>query len=243
MNYSSALMLAAVLSYGVSAVHANQHESGGNLKEIARGWVEAGYESPEAFSAYVREHMAEDGVFVPERYVGFGFAFDPKNDEEMVVARVTPGTPAADVLKEGDRFVSVAGTPATFENRDKLTFRGKPGETVPAVIERNGEQMQIEVARGVIAVETPKSEVLRDIAMADPEEWAVDSAKIAEVVQEGNVVFLVSDIEDTEADTGIPYLERSIQRFEFDDDGKVTRAWGLREGGFVLEQLGFTITR
>lgn len=244
MNRSTALMLAALLTFGgVAVVSADQHGKGGNLKEIARGWVEASYESPEALSAYVKQHMAENGVVVPERYVGFGFAFDPKNDEEMVVARVTPGTPAADVLEEGDRFVSVAGTPATFENRDKLTFRGKPGETVPAVIERNGKQREIEVARGVIAVETPKSELLKNLTMADAEEWAVESGDIIELVQEGNVVFLVSEIEDTEADTGIPYVERSIQRFEFNDDGKVTKAWGLREDGFVLEQLGFTITR
>ncbi|MEQ8861519.1 MAG: PDZ domain-containing protein [Pseudomonadales bacterium] len=239
MNHTVPVLLTILLVGAVSTAQADHHE----LKQVARGWVEASAKSPEALAAYIEKHMADDGVFVPERYVGFGFSFDPRNDDEMVVVRVTPGTPAAAVLKAGDRFVSVAGTPATFENRDRLLFRGKPGETVKAVIERDGKQMEIAVARGVIAVETPKSESLRNIAMADPEDWEVDSLEISEVVQEGNVVFVVSEIADTEADTGFPFVERSVQRFQFNDDGKVARNWVLRESGFVLEQLGYTITR
>lgn len=239
MNRSVPVFAALLLIGCASMAQADHHEH----KQVARGWVEASAESPQALAAYIEKHMAEDGVFVPERYVGFGFSFDPRNDDEMIVARVTPGTPAAEVLEAGDRFVSVAGTPATFENRDRLLFRGKPGETVKAVIERDGKQMDIAVARGVIAVESPKSVSLANLALADPEDWEVDSLEISEVVQEGNVVFVVSEIEDTEADTGYPFVERSVQRFEFNDDGKVTRSWVLREDGFVYEQLGYTISR
>jgi hypothetical protein len=161
----------------------------------------------------------------------------------MTVVRVTPGTPASEVLKEGDVFMSVAGVPATYENRDKMTFRGKPGEAVKAVIKRDGEEMAIEVKRGIIAAATSKEQLLKNIPLGDRENWAADSFQIDEVLSEGNVVYVVSSYTDTEDDTGIEYTERTMARFVFDDDGKVSWVGGLGEDRFVLEQQGYTISR
>ena len=193
--------------------------------------------------AMVEENMAEDGVFRPGRYVGLGFQLDTNPDDPMTVTWVMPGTPASEVLKVGDVFVSVAGIPATEENSDKLTFRGKPGEPVKAVIQRGDKQMDIEVKRGVIARSQTKAESLANIPLGDRENWGVDSFNIDEVISEGNVVYVVSSYVDTEATTGIQYTERTATRFVFDDDGKVAWLGGLGESRFVLEQQGYTISR
>ena len=191
----------------------------------------------------VKKNMADDGIFRPSRYVGLGFQLDPNNDDSMTVVRVTPDTPAAKVLKEGDVFVSVGGVDATEENRGRMIFRGKPGEPVKAVIKRDGKEMAIEVKRGIIDITRNKAQSLNDISLGDRENWGVDSFQIDEVVGEGNVVYVVSSYTDTEADTGIEYTERVMNRFVFDEDGKVAWLGGLGESRFVLEQQGYTISR
>ena len=212
-------------------------------KATARAWLEAGYKGRDEFIAVVKETRSDDGVFVAQRYVGLGFMMDPDNDDAMTVLRVTPDTPAAEVLKAGDVFVSVNGIAATKENEDKVSFRGKPGEPVKAMIKRDGKQMEVEVKRGVINARTSKAKMLENMADANADDWPVDSYEIGGLVEEGSVIFAVSTYKDTEEDTGIEWTERIINRFVFDENGKV--AWVVRRGEsrFVLEQLGYTITR
>jgi hypothetical protein len=60
------------------------------------------------FIAYVEKHMADDGVFMPARYVGFGFQLDSNPEDEMRVVLVTPDTPGV-----GDsRHTCIEGPPA-----------------------------------------------------------------------------------------------------------------------------------
>lgn len=212
-------------------------------EKLAVAWVTAGYTSMDELLAMVKDNMAEDGVFYPARYVGFGFQLDSNNNDPMKVVRVSPDTPASAVLKEGDVFVSVAGVPATPENAGKMSFRGEPGEPVKAVIKRDGKEMDIEVKRGVIAVTQTKAQTLDNIPLGDRETWGADSFQIDEVLGEGNVVYVVSSYTDTEADTDIKFTERVMTRFVFDDDGKVAWLGGLGESRFVLEQQGYTIAR
>ena len=75
----------------------------------------------------VKKYMAEDGYNYGSRFIGFGFYYDP-NSEDRLVDGVIEGSPAAKVLKVGDKFVSVNGVQATKENWDngKLTFGGAP---------------------------------------------------------------------------------------------------------------------
>jgi hypothetical protein len=248
MNNVSKMVLGAVFTAISMTSIADGHGKPMGLTEgpnekLAVAWVTAAYTGMDETLAMVKENMAEDGILRPDRYVGFGFQLDPNNEDEMTVVRVTPDTPASEVLKEGDVFVSVAGVPATYENRDKMSFRGKPGEPVKAVIRRDGKEMAIEVKRGIIATTTSKEQLLKNIPLGDRENWGVDSFQIDEVLSEGNVTYVVSSYTDTEDDTGIEYTERTMTRFVFDDDGKVSWVGGLGESRFVLEQQGYTITR
>ena len=228
---------AATLAMISASVFASGH------KEVATGWFKASCGELDQFKAYIEEHMADDGVFIPDRYVGFGFSLDSDPEDEMRVEMVTPGTPASKVLKKGDVFVSVNGVPSTYENRDKMSFRGKPGEPVPAVILRDGEEMEIEVKRGIIAAVNDKERVLEGLSIADADDWPSDSCSLAEVVAEGNVVYLHGKWSDTESETGYKFTGQVVMRLEFNEAGQVSKAWGLGEDRFVLEQLGYQITR
>jgi hypothetical protein len=234
---------AATLAMITSTVFAGHHEGPEGHKKVAADWMKAACGELAPFASYIEKHMADDGVFMPARYVGFGFQLDSNPDDEMRVVMVTPDTPASKVLKEGDVFVSVNGVPSNFENRDKMTFRGKPGEPVPAVVLRDGKEMEIEVNRGVIEAVNSKARVLEGLKLADAEDWPADSCSVVEVVAEGNVVYVHREWSDTESETGYKFKQRDITRFEFNEAGQVSQLWGLGESRFVLEQLGFTITR
>lgn len=53
----------------------------------------------------------------------------------------------------------------------------------------------------------------------------------------------VTEFEDVELETGYPYQGRGVLRLEFNDMGKVTRVRNIDESRFIMEQLGYQMTR
>ena len=240
-TYKSLLLTVIVTMSG--PVLAEHHESYSANEATAVAWVKAGHAGKAETKAMVTKHMAADGVFHQDRYVGFGFSYDPKNEDEMVITNITPDSPASAVLKEGDTFVSVRGVPATKENRERLSFRGQPGEAVEAVIKRDGKSMPVKISRGVIAAVASKSDALENIEAGDAEDWPVDEGEIVEVISQDNIVYVVHHVNDTDSQNGMAYEAYYIARFEFNDKGQVLNTRGLGEDRFVLEQTGYTISR
>ena len=226
-TYKSLLLAIAVTLSGPTL--AEHHEGYSPNEALAVAWVKAGHTGKAATKAMVEENMAADGVTHQNRYVGFGFSYDPQNEESMIITNITPDSPASSVLMEGDTFVSVQGIPATTENRERLSFRGKPGEAVKAVIKRGDKDIPVEISRGVIAAVTPKAEVLEGIESANAEDWPVNEGRIVEVMSKDKVVYVVHEVKDTDNQNGMVYEVAS------------TRSMG--EDRFVLEQTGFSISR
>ena len=111
----------------------------------------------------ISENMAEDGLVFRDRYVGFGIMLDTElsaDEGRMVVSEVIAESPVADILQPGDEFVSVGDVAVNADTIDRLPFRGKPGEAVAAVISRGGEEIPIEVSRGIVSTPTTKAEML-----------------------------------------------------------------------------------
>ena len=129
------------------------------------------------------------------------------------------------------------------ESLGKLNFRGKPGETVAAVIRRDGKEIPIEVIRGKVASADSKSILLERFNRSNEDDWGSDTLNIKETIAEGNVVYVRFETIDVDQDVGLPYEEESVVRFVFNQDGKVTEVWGLSEDRYVLEQTGYTISR
>ena len=218
--------------------HENTPES------VAEAWTTAFHIGKQEAIDFVTKHMATDGVNVPGRYVGFGFMYNPNAEPgTMVVTGIMPNSPASKVLKVGDSFLSVNNVRVNERNMDKLNFRGKPGEEVKAVIQRDGKRQNISVARGVISTTYTKEQVLRNMNTALAEDWKPDEANIVEVVSKDNIVYVLHWAKDTDNNSGLPFEAYTVTRFVFNDEGQVERIGNLSEDRFVLEQQGYRISR
>ena len=218
----------------------NKHQ---DSMDLATAWVTAYLTSQEDTLSMVKNNMADDGVSVGERYVGFGFIWNP-DGEGMVVDYVVPDSPAADVLKEGDAFVEVNGTRLTNENRNQLGFRGKPGENVNAVIERDGAEMPISFARGAVQVRYSKEQVMNNISNGESDDWGPEEFNIIETAATNDgVVHVLHWSEFVEEATGYKANAYTVTRFMFNENGQIAWVGNLSEDRFVLEQQGWKITR
>ena len=234
------LMIALPL---VSGGHkADEHGSSNKNETIASDWVTAGYTGKEVSINMVEQNMADDGVSVQGRYVGFGFNWDPR-ENEMRVGRVTPNSPADGVLEVGDLILEVIGIKATPENFGKLPFRGLPGKAITAVIDRNGVELVISIERGTVRGEITKTQVLENMNSGDADSWPAKEFRIIEVLSKDNIVYVLSHATQTDDMVDLDFMAYTVTRFMFNEDGKVIEVANLTEDRFVLEQTGYTITR
>ena len=211
--------------------------------DLATAWVTAANTGKAEAIEMVEKNMAEDGVVAGDRYVGMGFIWDP-DESGMTVTYIIPDSPASKSLEVGDSFVEVAGVKVSDDNRNRLGFRGKPGEEVDAVVLRNGELIAISVARGAVRQMSSKSQMLETMTEGDSEGWGPEEFNVIEAsVTNDGVVLVLSWAKFTEEATGIEANAYTATRFVFNDEGKVTRVANLTEDRFVLEQQGYSITR
>ena len=231
------------LLFIISACTSDSVDKNETSMDLATAWIIASYTSKDSALSMVEENMADDGVSGGDRYVGFGFVWDPEGDG-MVVDYVVPESPAASVLMEGDSFVEVNGTKLTNENRNRLGFRGLPGENVDAVVMRDGIEMPISIARGPVQIRYSKDQVLNNISNGDAEGWGPEDFNIVETgTTNDGVVYVLHWSEFVEDATGYEANAYTVTRFMFDDGGKVSWIGNLSEDRFVLEQQGYSITR
>jgi hypothetical protein len=172
-----------------------------------------------------------------------GFIWNP-DEAGMTVTYIIPDSPASKSLEVGDSFVEVAGVQVSDDNRNRLGFRGKPGEEIDAVVLRNGELVAVTVARGAVRQMSSKSQMLENMSEGDAEGWGPEEFNVIETsVTNDGVVWVLSWAKFTEDATGLEANAYTATRFVFNDDGKVSRVANLTEDRFVLEQQGYSITR
>jgi len=223
-----------------SAETANKHQ---NSMDLATAWVTAYLTSKDSALSMIDNNMASDGVSVGERYVGFGFVWNPDGDG-MVVDYVVPDSPADGVLEEGDDIVQVNDILLTNDNRNQLGFRGMPGENVDVVVVRDGSFKNLSFARGPVQIRYSKEQVMNNISSVDADAWGPEEFNIIETgVTSDGVVHVLHWSEFIEESTGYKANAYTMTRFEFDDNGKVAWVGNLSEDRFVLEQQGWNISR
>ena len=241
---------AAALLLTLPAI-SGHHEEGAKdpmMKNVmtAKKWVEAGYTSKEKAMKMVKKYMAEDGLNYPGRFVGFGFNFDPQEDE-MTVNWVIENSPAVGVLQEGDTFISVNGVPATRENRDsgKLVFAGLPGEKVNAVVRRDGKDVEVSFARGLVDPSYTKTQVLTNIESANADNWGAIEHKINEIAvnRKERTVYVWSWHRSLDVPSQKEFEAHVVTRYAFNEEGKVIAIANLTEDALIQSQLGFRVTR
>jgi len=225
----------------------NMENSSGNnhqdRMDLATAWVTAANTGKAEAIEMVEKNMAEDGVVAGDRYVGMGFIWNP-DEPGMTVTYIIPDIPASKSLVVGDSFVEVPGVRLSDDNRNRLGFRGKPGEEIDAVVLRNDELVSVSVARGAVRQMSSKSQRLETMTEADAEGWGPEEFNVIETsVTNDGVVWVLSWARFTEDATGIEANAYTATRFVFNDEGKVSRIANLTEDRFVLEQQGYSITR
>ena len=211
--------------------------------DLATAWVTAANTGKAEAIEMVEKNMAEDGVVAGDRYVGMGFIWNP-DESGMTVTYIIPDSPASKSLEVGDSFVEVAGVQVSDDNRNRLGFRGKPGEEIDAVVLRINELVSVSVSRCAVRQTSSKSQMLETMTEGDAEGWGPEEFNIIETsVTNDGVVWVLSWAKFTEDATGIEANAYTANRFVFNDEGKVTRVANLTEDRFVLEQQGYSITR
>ena len=228
----------------VTKVHKASKETDQKLEGIARSWMEAYYTSKEAWSSAVKFHLDESGESVASRYVGFGFGFDPNQESgRMLVTSIVPNSPASEVLKVGDEFLTVNGMRVNKANLDRLPFRGKPGENVRALIKRDGKNIKINVSRGVISGSYSKEQILNNIQLQEAEDWSPIESNIIETLSKENIVYVLHWAKRIDDTSKLPYEAYGVTRFTFNEKSKIQAYGSLGEDRFILEQQGYKISR
>ena len=244
MKIVTKAFLALLMILGLSAC--NQAPATNPNIELAKAWVTAAATSRTAAMEMISENMADDGLMFRDRYVGFGIMLDTElsaDEGRMVVSEVIADSPVADILQPGDEFVSVGDVTVSAETLDRLPFRGMPGEAVAAVISRDGEEIPIEVSRGIVSTPTTKAEMLAWMADASDDDWGPEKWELHEAVGQGDVVYVWTQAWNTDETSGLPFEAHQVTRMTFNEAGQVTALASLSEDRFVLEQMGYTINR
>ena len=100
------ILSSSILVLMSSLAVAAHHEAAENPNEaVAVNWLKAQATGKQETIAYVKANFAEDGQVFGDRYVGFGFIWNPNVEGKMIIDRVITGSPASKVLKAGDDFV------------------------------------------------------------------------------------------------------------------------------------------
>ena len=245
-NFYKVMTIAICLAFSLPSISAgHKSDEHGHLhgnEAVASDWVTAGYTGKNESIDMVTINMAEDGKSVQGRYVGFGFNWDPR-ENEMRVGGVTADSPADGVLQVGDLFLEVEGIKVSPENFGKLPFRGLPGEKISTVIERDGKEKKISIARGTVRGELSKDQVLDNMNSGDQELWPAKTFRIIEVLSKDNIVYVLSHATQTDNMVDIDFKAYTMTRFMFNESGKVIEVANLSEDRFILEQTGYSISR
>ena len=242
-NLKTIFACSALITLAACNMDNNSGNAYQNNMDLATAWVTAGYTGKAEATEMVENNMSEDGMTVGDRYVGMGFIWNPE-EEGMTVTYIIPESPASKALKVGDSFVEVAGVRVSEDNRNRLGFRGKPGEEINAVVLRDGEEVAVTVARGAVQQTSTKAQVLENFAQADAEDWGPNKFEVIETsVTDNGTVWVLSWSEFTEDSSGLTANAYRATRFEFNEEGKVKWVGDLSEDRFILEQQGYSITR
>ena len=242
-NLKTIFACSALIALTACDMNNNSANSYQDRMDIAAEWVTAGYTGKAEAIEMIETNMSEDGIVVGDRYVGMGFIWNP-DESGMTVTYIIPDSPASKALQVGDSFVEVAGVRVADDNRNRLGFRGKPGEEINAVVLRNGEEVAVTVARGAVQQTSTKAQVLENFSQADADNWGADGFNIIETsVTDEGVVWVLSWSEFTEDATGLTANAYTATRFEFNNEGQVSWVGNLSEDRFVLEQQGYSISR
>ena len=116
-----------------------------------------------------------------------------------------------------------------------------------AVVLRGGDEVEVDVTRGIVNPTYSKDQVLANINSAVSENWGQNllDYQIGDVVvDEGkNLVYVWHWSKNTDAVSGNEVEAHNFTRMRFNENGLVAGWWTLSEEELALVQSGWSITR
>lgn len=193
------------------------------------------------------EYMSEDYVGHSAPYIGLGFNIDTTSSDSIKINSIAEGGPSDGYLQIGDELLAAEDDTRKWETIDDLKTavwgQGKIGTSVKLAIRRDGEEMEIELARKKVGgFDFPFSEIIDNWKHFLTVECPDRKEDVVHAVEEGDLVMIYSIVTGTlkEFDHHAIWSICSVFRLR---DGKITEGWGVGPDISYYTQLGFKIER
>ena len=235
------IFLFLIAIFSIFFLPADEHKPG-NMADIAKAMVSAGYEGRDAFASMVEKHMADDGYNYPDRFVGFGFYYNPQSENPNTITSTVEGSSAAAAMKVGDVVLSIDGESAW---QDAEPGPRKLGDVSSITVLRNGSELDLELALGVVNPRFVKADWLVGINGSSAEDWGSNMIdyNVIEAVAGESSAYVLHWRKFKDAESGVDAEQYAITRIGFNEDGMVNFVAELEEEELWYRQTGWTITR
>lgn len=193
----------------------------------------------------IPDFYSDQCVFRNPPYVGLGLFPDDSSGDQLVIKSVAAGGPAWGKVKVGDvllRAVDAIGTWETYEQlRIGLWGQSKLGSEVTLTLLRNGETLEVTLARGqVVGFDNTMADVRSVWTHFFTAEMPDLHTEITQILASGDLVayFAINSGTSAVYHQSAVWTECSILRLE---DGKIVEWWGVEDTLSQWRQLGFWI--
>lgn len=178
-------------------------------------------------------------------YLGMGVAMDASSGEKVLVSYVYSEGPSAGKLEVGDEILSVqddTGKWDTFEEIKETAWGwGKIDSTIKLRVRRSGEEIEVEVTRGLIeGLRMPLEDFKENWEKYSKEKVPDRKVEIQQIIEEGDMVACLVTDTATHLDYDRQYLIPVCHFFKF-KDGKIIEDWTFADNLAFSRQMGFTI--
>jgi predicted SnoaL-like aldol condensation-catalyzing enzyme len=193
----------------------------------------------------VYDYLSEECIFHSPPFVGLGISIDDTSGDKVLIKEITPNSPAAEHLQEGDEVVRVSdevGVRDTYKQINSTPWGlGKVDTPIKLTIRRDDNVFDYSFSRGRIeGFDTVLSEYLEVWIHDTQKTWPDQKSEINLIIEDGDFVAYYMMNSGTNADYNQPALwaESGIVRFE---DGKITEWWSVEDDLSLFSQLGYSI--
>ncbi len=191
------------------------------------------------------KYFHEDFLAMNLPYFGMGFGIDTSSGDKVMVTQVYSGGPSAGKLEVGDEIISVQDGDDLYQGFDAIVHHpwgwGEVGTSLTLRVNRAGEEMDVEITRGVIKEFGMRLEEFKDNWEFFVKEKRRDTkVEIVHLIEEGDMVACLRMDSGIDVDFNRQYLVPHTEFFRM-KDGKIVQNWFFGDNLAFHRQMGFKL--
>ena len=193
----------------------------------------------------IYDYYSEQCLFHTPPYVGLGLYPDETSGERLVIKSVAANSPASGKVQVGDVLLRASDADGTWEGYDQMRTghwgRGKLGTEVTLTLLRNGETLDVTMARGrVEGFDSIMADVLTDWQYYLSEVMPDLHTEINQIIADGDFVAYYATNTGTSKiyHQSAVWTDCNILRLE---NGKIAEWWGVEDQLSMWRQFGFRV--